>query len=139
MDPNDLLGWHGEFAPLFFYTCPVLFDAVKKDTTLKHFTEAGYNLGPYLGYCIEAPVHRPCGNSGEDEPIIVRNVWEQFSLLMWAAAFGQPDAVKTLLHLGELGPILSCRLLKSLYGYFNLSVALMEQPIVRDGDTVFML
>lgn len=90
-----MLGWH--VCPSKDDSAhPILFHAVKHGNAVELLMEAGYDFGPFMGYCIDGPVH---GELGKDEtPDTV--VWERFSMLMWAATFGQPVAVKSLLRIG---------------------------------------
>lgn len=99
VNPDELLGWCNFTED--GWGCPELFLVVSGGKALEHLIEAGYDLGPSMGYCIKVPMHASGGRSGEDgTPLPV--VWGNFSMLMWASAFGQPVAVKSLLHLGLL-------------------------------------
>ncbi|BDA50025.1 hypothetical protein COCOBI_15-1530 [Coccomyxa sp. Obi] len=95
LDLDELLGWHLCPAP-DGHAYPILFHAVNQSEAVVHLTEAGYDLGPFLGYCIRAPLYGLSARTGISLPV----VWENFSMLMWAAAYGYPAGVKSLLQLG---------------------------------------
>lgn len=99
MNPDVLLGWHVRpTQDALVY--PVMFHVVKQGEACIHLMEAGYDVGPFFSYCIYAPLYGLPGRTGDDgTPLAI--VCENFSMLMWAAAYGQPAGVKSLLQLGQ--------------------------------------
>ncbi len=128
VNPDELLGWCNFTED--GWGCPELFLVVSGGKALEHLIEAGYDLGPSMGYCIKVPMHASGGRSGEDgTPLPV--VWGNFSMLMWASAFGQPVAVKSLLHLGLLVFILRHDFRLPPWNTLPWFVALVGQALAR--------
>ncbi|BDA43296.1 hypothetical protein COCOBI_04-3080 [Coccomyxa sp. Obi] len=125
VDPDELLGWHDD-SPPDRRSYPALFTALNLGETVVHLVEAGYDLGPFLGYCIHAPLDGLCGKMVDDGAPIVR---EQFTLLMWAATFGNPVAVKALLQAGMDPNFHPTR--RNTWVPTAMSAALNGQPLLR--------